>query len=522
MDEKKERPEDSPILAKIREMLAKRGAPISTDVNNMSQADKIEPPAAPSAYAEGGEVVDPLAGIKELLKKATEENRPAPQKTIDVAVTKPDLDNKDQSAKGVFMTKRFADGGMVQGFPSVSPEDLAALQRKASGMPVPQNDLQALQAGVAPLSSQEQASLQAQGVGGSKPSDEEKLRLVMEALGKNPPKMADGGEVDLSQLPTDAPQESKLQAILSKLGIAGSNLMNSPVGTVAGAALDPIHTLANIATNPTVDKAVGSVGNSVLSLDKSLAGVPAEPTATPPPAPVTPPPAPVSAPAMPPKPQAPVTLAPDPLAQLGKFDANAATAGFNPADRQVLANNLDKNQHTFGNYLAEAVAGLGDAVAAKGGVKQNSLGDIFGLQTQQRHEALENFDKARQAAVEHFNMKNQADQALINNLKARGELMVSPSIAQAIGHPELANKPLAQADLVIKTDGMKHDFANKMQERKQGALKNAADEIDKALTHGGVAGTQKAMDPQSRLRMIHSQAIKNDPEAFGYHITEGN
>ena len=177
-------------------------------------------------------------------------------------------------------------------------------------------------------------------------------------------------------------------------------------------------------------------------------------------------------------------------------------------------------QHSYGNYLAEALAGIGDAFAAKGGVQQNSLGKIITMQADQRKEALANFDAARQAAIDHFTMKNQADQQLISNLKAKGELQVSPDIANMIGMPHLAGKPVAQADLVLKMKGMQADYADKLTQRKTTVIANAATEVDKALTHGGIMGTQKTMDAPGRLKMIHDLAIKNDPEAMGISIVQ--
>lgn len=442
-----EEQKDPAILEKIREMLAKRNAPISNDVNDMTTADKV----IDKNLAHGG-VLDP----KE-----------------------------------------------VVGLPGVpDPKARSTDPVVAAGLP-----------GVPALP-------------GMEPTHEEKQALIKKAMSEGKLKMADGGDVDPSELPmpADAPQESKLQAILKAIGMAGSNVADSPAGKLAGAFMNPIGAIGDVIKSPAAQNVVSDEIKAATPAVGALAGVPS--AATPLPAMPTPP-APIAAlppPTTPDPTAAPITKpmaqSPDPLAQLGKADTTIP--GLEAPDRQALAGQGVANQHTFGNYLAEALAGLGDAVAAKGGVKQNALGDIFNLQTQQRHEALENFDKARQTAMDHFTMKNQADQTLINNIKARGELQVSPGIAQAIGHPELANKPVAQAELVLKTDGMKYEFANKLQERKQNALKNSADEIDKALAHGGIGGTQKMTDPKSRLQMIHAQAIKNDPEAFGYHVTEAH
>lgn len=492
--------DESPIMRKLREMMLGAHPTLSSDMENTAQANAVEPSTDTiKGMAEGGIpgvewVQNEMQALLDLQKKPldvpdeTTLNKPvhtgvyqpkldlSPAQEMTAASVKPkDTDigflHDDMSSskplKGLFMTKRFADGGVVQ----------------------PQG-----------------------------PSDEEKRDLVAKALQDGSIKMADGGLPQDPALPPDAPQESKLQAILKAMGMAGSDAITSilPGSQKLANAVAPV--AASAASAPGIASAVNA------GLGTNLEE-PAIPPAAPPltPAPMAPP---AVAPAVPHAggtvpPGAPKAPAANPLDQLGQFDANAATPGLNPGDRQALAGDLQKNQHTYGNYLAEALAGIGDSLAARGGVQQNSLGQIFGLQTQQRQEALDNFDKARQSAVEHFNMKNQADAALISNLKARGELQVSPSIAKAIGHPELAGKPVAQAEMVIKSDAMKYDYANKMQERKQGALKNASDEVDKALTHGGMAGTQKMMDAQSRLRMIHSQAIKNDPEAFGYHVSGG-
>ncbi len=397
---------------------------------------------------------------------------------FDIGMFHPDIDSPDKPLKGLFMTKRFNKGGVAE--------------PNANEPKAPEG-----------------------------PSYDEKREAVLKELQANPPQMADGGAVDALP-PPDAPQESKLSAIMKALGLGASDAVSSVLPGTQNLAKSVMPAAENAAATPgiapAINAAIGtSLPDSAPKADTTIAAPAPDVSDVPPP---------VIPPVQNKAPQGSsvtqnVTPTPDPLAQLGKFDPSTVTPGLNPGDRQALASNLNANQHTYGNYLAEALAGLGDAVAARGGVQQDTLGKIFALQTQQRQEALDNFDKARQAAVEHFTMKNQADQRIIENLKARNEMIVSPAVAQMIGHPNLAGKPLNQADLVIKTDAMKYDFANKMTERKQSALKNSADEIDKAVAHGGMFGTQKMLDPQSRLRMIHAQAIKNDPEAFGYSVHEG-
>lgn len=291
------------------------------------------------------------------------------------------------------------------------------------------------------------------------------------------------------------------------IGTAGAPALTQGLNAVsqqANSALGTSIPSLNMPQAP-IDNALGSDANPI-DADKTLGITNAPPLH---PAMSMGAPAPVQAPAS------------NPIDQLGKFDPSTIAPGMNAGDRTALGNQLQTNSHSFGNLLAEALGGLGDAVAARGGAQQNSLGRIMALQKSQRDEALDNFDKARQIAMQNFSAKNSADQDLINNLKAKGELQVSPGIAKAIGHPELAGKPVQQADLVIKADQMNYEFANHMQERKQAALKDAADEVEKANAHGGILGTQKMQDPQSQLQMIHTQAIKNDPEAFGYSVTQG-
>lgn len=465
---------------------------------------------------DGGPVIkdSTLDGFEKLIRK--QQGIDAPTETVDTSTDT----KKDDEPKPETETK-MADGGTVEDRPD---EKLLALMEQLKKPAVlPPSDVIGLPGVPDPNAKPMDASTATGMPGvpalpGFSPTDTEKQRLVMEALKGGQFKMADGGFTPPGSLPVDAPQESKLQAILDSIGSGARNVL-SPLLKLG----QPIQNMTQPAIN--AGQAVAS-SPAVSAAIKNVTGIDVPPPSS---APVMPPPdAPLSpeltAQATPPMP-APAKAAspaapagPNPLDQLGKFDPNSVTTGLNPQDRQNLANGLDQNQHTFGNYLAEAIAGLGDAVAAKGGVKQNALGNIFSLQTQQRHEALENFDKARQAAMDHFTMKNQADQALINNIKARGELQVAPGIAHALGHPELAGRPVAQAELVLKTDAMKYDFANKMTERKQTALKNAAEEVEKANAHGGMLGTQKWTDPKAYMSTIHAQAIKNDPEAFGYGV----
>lgn len=351
---------------------------------------------------------------------------------------------------------------------------------------------------------------------GTQPTEAEKTAMVMKALKDKKLKFDDGGVVDPSQLPqplpADAPQPNRLQAVLQAIGMAGKQAI-APLGL--GGASDM---LADKAATVAQAPGIAPIINAVTGSNLPDASAPAPAPTMPPVVPSAPPVVPQMT--KPPMQSAPGTATPDPLAMLGKSDPTALAPGLQPQDRQALAAQLGTQQHSVGNLLAEAMAGIGDALSARGGTQQNSLGNIIALQKQQRDEALGNFDKARDIAVQNYSLKNQADQELINNVKAHGEMLVSPQIAHSLGHPEWANKPTAQVGLALSAQKNVLDYTNNLMQRKQGALKDSADSVDQALKSGGIGGTQKMMDPQSRLRLIYTNAIRNDPEAFGYSVSQ--
>lgn len=425
------------------------------------------PPSVPQS--------DDLEGIKDMLKKASQDDKPQQASSgLKIDLTKPDLDAPNSNTKGIFMTERFAKGGVAasnDNTPHKAPEG---------------------------------------------PSDAEKKEFIKKAMSEGRIKMSDGGAPTDPSLPADANQESKLAAIWDAIKGAGSDAISSVLPGTQSLTDAVAPSAASAATTPGIAPAINAVTGGSLQ-DSTSAFAPIALDSVPPP----------SAPLQVPPHTAPQSgnsvsaqTTPDPLAQLGKFDPTTVAPGMNPGDRQALAGQLNANQHTFGNYLAQAMSGIGDALAARGGVQQNSLGDIIALQKQQRDEALGNFDKAREAAVQNHTMKMQADQDLINNVKARGETLVSPDIAKSMGHPEWGNKPVAQVSLALNGQKAVLDYTNQLMQRKQSALKDSADSVEHALAHGGIGGFQKMLDPQSRLKMIYSNAIQNDPEAFGYKIQE--
>lgn len=326
------------------------------------------------------------------------------------------------------------------------------------------------------------------------PSEEEKRELVMKALKENALHLANGatvpdpddtdtptsatGDVDNPTLDPNAPQESKLQTILQALGMAartGINAVTNPVDAITQAI---VHSPAATPIANTALQGAGILtGTNPPTLTDAAPAPSASPAAVPtPPMPVATTPAKPAPVAASPSPSA--TPAPDPLAQLGKFDPSTVAPGLNPNDRQALATQLNGSQHTMGNYLAEALAGLGDALAAKGGVQQSSLNNIFALQKQQRDEALANFDKAREIAVQNRAMKTQADQALIDNVKAKNELGPLPTgITSAMGLPP-GTTP-TQANLIIGMNNARIEHQDKAAQLQLESAKQASDEWEK-------------------------------------------
>lgn len=485
-------------------------------------------PTDPNLMA-GGSLMAPEKDGGILPPPITEAIQHLAKSSSPISLSVPDMSQPGKGIPGVYLQHKFADGGQVDANPPApKPEDKLPMDKLREFLAKHGSKLSrdVNEAHTADQVDPAGAAAQGYAKGGmTMPSDEEKREMVLKAMQDKTLKLDDGGVVDPNALPADASQDSKLAAIFKAMGFghtadgaqnvgAASNVLGG-VGDALKGALPLAPKVAEGAADAAATPGIAPVINSVVGSNLQEPAAPPMPTppVAPPPAPMPPAAHPAPAPHM-----APATPTPDPLAQLGKFDPTAVAPGMNPGDRQALAGQLNANQHTFGNYLAEAVSGIGDALAARGGVSQNSLGAIIGLQKQQRDEALSNFDKAREIAVQNHTMKNQADQELINNVKARGEMIVSPEIAKSLGHPEWANKPTAQVSLALSAQKNVLDYTNNLMQRKQAALKDAADSVEQALKSGGIGGTQKMMDPKTRLQLIYTTAKNNDPEAFGYTV----
>jgi hypothetical protein len=266
-------------------------------------------------------------------------------------------------------------------------------------------------------------------------SHEKKLKSIYRAMGIK--KYADGGEVtgdvDPSQLPTPSPSDpdywTKIKDALSQVGGAVGSTLGKAIPTMPSVA----EGAANVAATPGIAPAVNA------ALGTNLEGPVAVSAPTAAPAPIIPPTVPPMAAA--PKPVISAAPAGNPapaaneLKNLFNQDTSKFTEGMNPEDRNALVNKLGTQQHGLGSVIAEAVAGLGDALAAKGGREQHSLQNIFSMQKQQRDEALVNFDKARQDRIQKLALQTQMGSNSIQKLAAQDAYGVDEHLNKMLGAP---------------------------------------------------------------------------------------
>lgn len=346
------------------------------------------------------------------------------------------------------------------------------------------------------------------------PSDEEKRRLVMEELSKNKLKMDDGGIVDPNELPpalpVDAPQESKLAAIMRMIGNTGNRLVNSPAAKVAGALTNPVSAAADLATSPAAKNLVSQEMKSVGPIMGAMTGAPpvapqaetsTSPAAATPAAPVAPP-TPSTTPAVPTQ-HEPATD----FTKLFNQDPTKIAEGFNPADRQKLAGDVWNQTHTVGSMVSEALAGLGDAIAAKGGINQDYLGKVIGMETAKRSEALGNFDKAREAAVQNFQMKTQMGKNAIDMLAAKDAYgPASPAMIKMLNGmgvqvaPGALNKDLPQYFQAATIQANQSIARGKML---LDATAQASKENDAIAAHPGMLHAQQS--PEQKKKWIENR-----------------
>lgn len=268
-------------------------------------------------------------------------------------------------------------------------------------------------------------------------SHEKKLNSIYKAMGIK--KYADGGDVDASQLPggnvTPSPSDptywDQIKAALSKVG-------NSPAGQLAEMAANPVSGIANavVGAAPGLMKAEAPIVSGVAN---TMTGGAIPAVSATPPAPAA---APVP-PVMPPVAPKPMAAAPvggnapqgSELNNLFNQDTSKLTSGVNPEDRNALVNKIGEQQHGLGAVIAQAVAGLGDAFAAKGGKEQHSLQGIFSMQKEQRDEALANFDKARQDRIQKLALQTQMGNNSIQKLAAQDAYGTDEHLNKMLGAP---------------------------------------------------------------------------------------
>ena len=272
-------------------------------------------------------------------------------------------------------------------------------------------------------------------------SHEKKLNSIYKAMGIK--KYADGGEVDTFQLPNGVQTpDSSDPSYWDKIKTALSQITNGPAGQIASAVTNPIGAITGALTSPAATNLATTEGKAVLPVMGAMAGVPASPT-PPPPAVVPPTTPPVNAavpPVISPAPPAGGTGAtPSGMPNLSTIfnqDTSKLTQGVNPEDRQALVTKLHGQQEGLGAIIAQAVSGIGDALAAKGGKEQHSLQNIFSMDKTQRDETMANFDAARQARIQKLQLQTQMGDNALKQAAAADAYGVDEHLNDMIGAPK--------------------------------------------------------------------------------------
>ena len=280
-------------------------------------------------------------------------------------------------------------------------------------------------------------------------SHEKKLKSIYKAMGIK--KFAPGGlatndtegDVDVSQLPVNGipPPPPSGPGLMEWLQNFGSKLVNGPAGTIANMAMNPVSGAAS-AIEGAAPAIASAEGPAAAGLAGTMAGVSPAP-ASPPPTTTVPPVVPTPSPAAMPSPQAAGNEAPSTstagmpnINALFNQDTSKLTAGSSPEDRQALMDKLQSQQHGLGAIIAQAVSGLGDALAAKGGKEQHSLQNIFAMNTQQRQEALANFDQMRQDRIQKLQLQSQMGDNALKQAAAADAYGTDEHLNSLLGAPK--------------------------------------------------------------------------------------
>lgn len=320
-------------------------------------------------------------------------------------------------------------------------------------------------------------------------SQEEKLKSIYKTLGmKN---YADGGPVlpDAPITDPNAPPSSNDPSYWDQIKAALSQLA-APAQAIAA----PAQAAAKMAA-PLVPAAVSAVNNLTgMSLPVPENKAPQTDNLSAP-APIVPPIAP------PPVVKPPIMAAPTSQGNTGdnktlnnlfNQDTSSLENGVTANDRQALVNKLQTQQHGLGDIVAEAVAGLGDALSAKGGREQHSLQGIFSMQKQQRDEALANFDAARQDRLQKLDLQTKMGQNAIQKLAAQDAYGTDENLNNVLGAP----KGTAHKDLPLY---FQMKSAGVAQQEKDADLymkahAQAASDVDSAVKNASIFNIKPSPD----------------------------
>lgn len=317
-------------------------------------------------------------------------------------------------------------------------------------------------------------------------SHEEKLKEIYKTMGMK--KYADGGAVTPPEIPVDDSNMPPMQndpSYWDKIKAALAQV-SAPITGAANAAVAPLEAGAKMAA-PLVPPAVSAIN----TLTGSSLPVPASPAAATPD--VSAAAAPVPPAAIPAAPAAPPMAPPampgstvDNKALNGLFnqDTSAIEKGVTADDRNALVSKMQTQQHGVGNVIAQAIAGLGDAFAAKGGRDQHSLQGIFSMQKDQRDEALANFDKARQDRLQKVDIQTKLGNNAIAKLAAQDAYGTDEHLNSMLGAP----KGTAHKDLPLY---LQMKTAEVAQQEKDADLymkahAQAASEVDAAVKNASM------------------------------------
>jgi len=271
---------------------------------------------------------------------------------------------------------------------------------------------------------------------------EDKMAAIYKAMGIK--KYADGGVADSAPVDPNATPNQNDPSYWDQIKAALSKISNGPAGTIAGMAMNPVSGIANAVEGmaPTIAKAeLPAVSGVANTMTGGAMGTPASAApAVPPPPAVAPAAMPTPPPAMPrAAAAAPSNSAAAGMPNIGTMfnqDTSKLTEGVNPEDRQAVVDKLQAQQHGLGAIIAQAVAGIGDAYSAKGGRETHALSNIFGMQTQQRQEALANFDANRQARLQKLQLQTQMGDNAIKQAAAADAYGVDEHLNGLLGAPK--------------------------------------------------------------------------------------